>query len=140
MFGFAEEVLGTLPELRALAESLMTSTLRVTRLDPATIDRRTGEGERVTVYEGRGKVQTYEPYESDRERVSGTVVVQRYHVHVPVTAGPFEVGDLVEVVASPTMPHAVGDVFRVAGLHEKSHQTAQRLLADEITNVREVAP
>ena len=125
---------------RAAAERLMTSTLRVTRLDPATIDRRTGEGERVTVYEGRGKVQTYEPHEADRELAGGTVVVQRYHVHVPVTAGPFENGDLVEIVDSPTMPHATGDVFRIAGLHEKSHQTAQRLLVDEITNVREVAP
>lgn len=117
---------------RRAAEALMTATVRVTRLG-ADVDPLTGLGERVVVYEGRGKIQTYEPYESQRTVAGGTVTTQRYQVHVPVTAGPFEEGDLIEIVASPTMPHLVGDAFRLAGLHEKTFQTAQRLLCDERT-------
>ena len=138
MTTFGADITAALREMRAHAESLMVATVRITRL--GEVDRRTGLADRITVYEGRGKVQTYEPYEADREVTGGTWVVQRYHVHVPVTAGPFENGDLVEILTSPLMPHQVGDVFRVAGLHEKTMQTAQRLLVDEITNQKAVTP
>lgn len=119
---------------RAAAERLMVATVRITRTDRSTRDPLTGLGTPTTVYEGRAKVQTYEPHEVGRDSAGSTQIVQRYHVHVPVDSGPFEVGDLVHILTSPLMPHAVGDRFRVAGLHEKSLQTAQRLLVDEFVN------
>ena len=123
-------MLAALESGRRAAEALMTAKVRITR-QSGEVDELTGLAAQVTVYEGRAKVQTYEPYESERTVAGATVVTQRYQVHVPVTAGLFEVGDLIEIVESPRMPHLVGDVFRLAGLHEKSHQTAQRLLTDE---------
>lgn len=117
---------------RAAAERLMTATVKITRLDGEP-DRLTGRPGQRLIYRGRGKVQTYEPYEQERTAAGATVVTQRYQVHVPCSAGPFEVGDLIEIVNSPGMPQLEGDVFRLAGLHEKSLQTAQRLLTDERT-------
>ena len=110
----------------------MLAKVEITRLS-AEVDELTGEGLRSMVYAGRAKIQTYEPYESERTSAGATVTTQRYHVHVPVDSGPYEVGDLIKIVESPTMPHLVGDEFRLAGLHEKTLQTAQRLLTDERT-------
>lgn len=115
---------------RRRAVKLMAAHLEITRADTSQRDPITGESRRAAIYDGPGKIQTYEPHETAHQVGGGTVVTQRYAVHVPVSAGPFEIGDLVYVVESPTMPHAVGDVFRVAGLHEETHQTAQRLLVD----------
>jgi len=83
------------------------------------------------VYAGRCKVTSFQPYESDREAGGATVTTQRYFVHVPVTAGPFEIGDLVTITSGANEPTTIGRKFRVAGLHEKTWQTAQRLLVDE---------
>lgn len=77
-------------------------------------------------YVGRCKIQTYEPYEQAPEVGASTPVIQRYSLHVPIGAGPFEVGDVATVG---------GRVFRVGGLHGKTFQTAQRLLVDEITTL-----
>ena len=117
---------------RRRAERLLKGEVRVTRLS-TEVDELTGRGLRTVVYEGRGKIHTYEPYESERTSAGATVTTQRYQVHVPVDSGPYEVGDLIKIVESPTMPHLVGDEFRLAGLHEKTLQTAQRLLTDERT-------
>lgn len=117
---------------RRRAERLLKGEVRVTRLS-TEVDELTGRGLRTVVYEGRGKIQTYEPYESERTSAGATVATQRYQVHVPVDSGPYEVGDLIKIIKSPDMPHLVGDEFRLAGLHEKTLQTAQRLLTDERT-------
>lgn len=84
---------------------------------------------RTTVYEGPCRVRTYQPYETVRESAGASVVEQRYSVHVPVTAGPFRPGDLVTIVGGQSL--AVGSRYRIAGIHEETHQTAQRLLVDE---------
>jgi len=80
-------------------------------------------------YEGPGKVQTYEPHESTPESAGATAVMQRYSVHIPVGEGPFRVGDFATVI-TPGKPERV---LRVAGTHEKTYQSMQRLLCDEQT-------
>lgn len=109
---------------RRAAEKLMVDNCRITRTGEPTIgpDGREHISE-TTVYEGKCKVQTYEPYEQTPNTAGHTAVVQRYSVHAPYGAGPFEVGDKVTVT---------GREFRVAGLHEKTYQTAIRLLVDEV--------
>lgn len=116
---------------RRAAEHLMVDACLVERvMGEEAIDE---EGRivvgRVTVYSGRCRVQTYEPYETARESAGATVIQQRYSVHVPVTAGPFRPGDLVTITGGSSS--AVGSLYRIAGIHEKTFQTAQRLLVDE---------
>lgn len=115
----------------------MVDTCTITRADPDAPwvpDPETGYDvppPPATVYEGRCKVATYEPYEATPDVGGKTVVQQRYSIHVPVSAGPFEVGDLVTITGSANLPATTGRTFRIAGLHEKTWQTAQRLLTDE---------
>ena len=118
------------------AEQEMADECTITRTDPDAPWVPGPDGYDVppqpaTVYEGRCKVATYEPYEATPDVGGKTVVQQRYSVHVPVSAGPFEVGDVVTITASAQLPATTGRTFRVAGLHEKTWQTAQRLLVDE---------
>lgn len=79
------------------------------------------------VYEGRCKVQSFRPYESVIISGGRPVVEQRTEIHVPVGTGPFRVGDVFEVAGFDYE-------FRVGGIDEKSIQSAQRLLVDEVTN------
>lgn len=77
------------------------------------------------VWEGPCRVQTYEPYEATITAGGHTSVVQRYQIHLPVDTPPLQEGDLVTV-------DGYQRVFRVAGLLQKTFQTAQRLLVDEV--------
>lgn len=111
-------------------------------LDTIRIDRVTGTeddgkgGITITlqdppVYEGRGYVQSYRPYETDRDVATvATIIQQRYDIGIPVGVGPVHVGDYVTVTASTENPLLVGNVYRIAGPHEKTSQTSQRMLAD----------
>lgn len=94
-------------------------------------DPLTGVPERVPVYEGRGKVQSFRPHETALEVVGATVVQGRREVHVPYDVGPVKVGDVVTVTASVDQPLLVGQEFRVAFPDVKTLQTAQRLLVDQ---------
>ena len=113
---------------RRRAEKLMVShgvCKRVTDLvDP---DDGTTSTTETQVYSGKCKVQSFRPYESVIISGGRPVVEQRTEIHVPVGAGPFQVGDVwtVEGFRYP---------FRVGGIDEKSLQTAQHLLVDEVTN------
>lgn len=104
----------------------MVDVCSVVRPGPSVVDPVTGvvSPSAVPVYSGRCKVNTYQPYEEQRDVAGQTVVSQRYSLHVPVGAGPFAVGDVVSVS---------GRRFRVGGTHAKTFQTAQRLLCDELT-------
>lgn len=136
MTSFVEHARLALLEGRRLAESLMTDAVTVRRVLRVEADDLTGEDVPVyaaePVYVGRAKVQTYEPHEQTPAVAGHTTVVQRYHVHMPIAAGPFRPGDVVEVTASEHNPHLPGTVYRIAGPHEKAQQTAQRLLVDEV--------
>lgn len=135
---FAPENLGqaisaALPELQAAAESMMRDTCRITRepagdADWVIVDGREVPAEWSEVYVGPCRVRSYQPYESTPEVGGASETVQRYAVHVPVSAGPFEPGDRVEITTNPARARA----FRVAATHEVTNQTAQQLSVEEV--------
>ena len=131
---FGEQIISALPEMRRVAESLMVDTLRIERVSKEGIEDGLGgiTYPTVVVYEGKGKIQTYEPYEQAPTVGGASFVKQRYSAHIPWDAGEFEPGDVVKLVASRFPVSAVGRKYRVAGVHEKTLQTAQRLLVDEL--------
>lgn len=124
---------GAIRRGRRAAESLMVDTLTIARLGDEP-DPLTGKPAQTTVYEGRGKVQSFRPYETVREVAGTTVVEGRREVHIPHDVGPIEIGDVVTIVTSP-QPLLVGQQFRVAFPDVKTMQTAQRLLVDTYPEV-----
>src|SRR5690606_28278811 len=109
----------------------MTSTATITRLGEPVWDEETGDytDALTTVYTGKCKVQTFQAFEAEPEAGGAQRVIQRYYLHVPVSAGVFLPGDRAEITASAN-PILVGNVYVVAAPHEKDWQTAQRLLVD----------
>ena len=128
--GLGSTAMGALRNGQRAAESLMVDSCVVTRLvtvtDPDDFSTST---QRESVYEGRCKVQTYEPDAIDRVSAGRPVVTQEYRLHVPVGAGPFEIGDLAEVEGYP-------QPFRIDGLLKKTFQTAQRLKVTAHANAK----
>jgi hypothetical protein len=115
---------------RLAAERLMVDTCVIGRPGGWTEDEDGVEvPSETTVYSGKCRVQTYEPYESALTSAGRPVVQQRYQVHLPVSdeAMAVEVGDLVHV-AGRRRP------LRVGGLFDKTFATAIRLLVDEEAN------
>lgn len=123
-------VAGALPYMQRQAESLMTDTCTVGRPGEPVTDPETGvvTTPSVEVYAGPCKVQTYAPHEQTPEAGSSSPTVQRYSIHLPVTAGPVQVGDFVTVGARR---------FRITAPLGKTWQTAQRHYVDELTTVEE---
>jgi hypothetical protein len=126
-------VLRSLPRMRRAAESLMTGTFRVERQS----GERTAEGyevatPRVTVYEGRGKLQTYEGHEQALPAGPSTVVQQRMTIHFPVGSFACLPGDLATCTGS-TDPLLIGRRFRVTQAYPvKEHATSYRVFVDEL--------
>ena len=128
---FGELIADRLPTLQAASEALMTSTVTITRAGDSVWDEDAGEyvDEPTTIYEGRCKLQTFQAFEAEPEAGGAQRVIQRYYLHVPVSAGIFLPGDRAVITASAN-PLLVGNVYVVAAAHEKDWQTAQRLLVD----------
>ena len=118
----AHDVAEVLPQLQAHAESLMTDTCVIEAVETGSDDDGFTTTTTTAVYSGKCRVQTFEPHERTPEVGGGTQTWQRYHLHVPVSVTGVEVGHMVT--------HADGRMFRVAGLHNKTLQTAQRLLVE----------
>ena len=72
---------------RRMAESLMVDSWVIYKLDMNDVDPLTGEAVRVTVYEGKAKLTSYEGYEQTPEVVGHTATVQRMSLHLPI--GPY---------------------------------------------------
>lgn len=119
---------------RAAAERLMRATVRVERevgqivYDPdGTNPRR----ETLLIYEGRGKVQSYEGHEQPVVTAGQSIAMLRTRVDVPVGSGPFIPGDRVKVLANPDDPMLETVELRIAALAPfKSMATAYRVFAD----------
>lgn len=124
-------IAGALKRGQRNADALMVDQCTVKRVIPGTItpdDGSTSKPTEITVYTGKYRLTTYEPYESVINSAARPVVQQRYSAHFPVNVGPlFKIGDLI-------YPANSDRVLRIAGLLEKTYQTAQRLLVDENTN------
>ena len=115
---------------RRMAESLMVDRWVVYRLDMDDVDPLTGEAVRVTVYEGKGRLQSYEGYEQTPEVVGHTSTVQRMSLHLPV--GPYrpQVGH-VAVCTESLDPNLVGTQYRMTqDAPFKTHATAYRVFVD----------
>jgi hypothetical protein len=132
-------VLDLLAEGRAAAEAIMLDACTITRLTgpEGEMDPETGLREpapTITVYSGKCKVQTYEPHESAKASGGHVFTEQRYHLHLPIGAGPIAVNDTATITEAAADAGLVARSYRIAGLHHKSLATAQRLLVDEITD------
>lgn len=122
---------------RRLAERLMIDTLRVTRAstEPPIRDPATGTTTSPPpdlIYEGKGKIQTYEANEAGISAGGKLFTVQRYKAHLPVGVGPFQVDDLVTVAKARLDPHLAGNKFTMVGPMNKTAATAQRIQVDEV--------
>lgn len=134
-------VLDALERGRARAEALMLDACEVTRPgDEEITDPVTGEVSfsGVQVYpkpgkRGRCKIQTGEVQESTPDTAGRRVTVQRYQLHIPIGAGPVQVGDLVKVIEATQDAHLVGRSYRIIATHNKSLATAQRTEIEEVT-------
>lgn len=132
-------VLDLIAEGRAEAEAIMLDTCQITRPtgEPGPLDPETGlrgPAPTTTVYDGKCRIQTYEPHETALQSGDHVFTEQRYHLHIPIGSGPVAVGDTATITASQGDAQLVGRSYRVAGLHHKSLATAQRLLVDEVTD------
>lgn len=115
---------------RAAAERLMTDQLEVYFLDKEQVDPLTGEALRVLVYEGKGKLQSYEGYEQNPESVGHTATVQRMSLHLPVGTYRPQVGH-VAVCVSSLDPNLNGTEYRMTqDAPFKTFATAYRVFVD----------
>lgn len=127
-------LIGALPQLRQMAESLMTDQCVVTRPGESTTDPNTGLPTTGTehVYEGRCKVQTSgglasEQTEGSAAQAMGAVsLVWSLYMHFPFGTDGLRAGDVVEITESAN-PLLVGRRLRlVSPQSEKTHATACR--------------
>lgn len=116
------------------AESLMVDSLRLDHPTGKTI-RVDGVSvpEMVTVWSGRGKVQSQQSYPSQPEVGGGTVTLAIFEVHIPVDATARPLVDDVFVVESSRDPALVGTRLRVRVDPSKTWRTARRFNCEEVT-------
>jgi hypothetical protein len=133
--GAAVSAVDALLEGRRAAESLMVDSCRITSPGVVVTDPETGEvtNERVTVYEGKCKVQSREGAATNPEAGEHSFTVVSRQVHIPVNAADVRDGFEVEITASLLNSFTVGKVYRVEGFTPDSFDTAFRLPVVEIT-------
>ena len=115
---------------RLAAEALMIDHWVVYKLDMDDVDPLTGEAVRVTVYEGKAKLTSYEGYEQTPEVVGHTATVQRMSLHLPV--GPYrpQVGHVAVCVESLDT-NLIGTQYRMTqDAPFKTFATAYRVFVD----------
>lgn len=119
---------------RLAAEALMVDSCRITSGGEPVTDPDTGNvtTERVTVYEGRCKVQSKDSAVSNPEAGGASFTVVSRQVHIPVNAAEILNGYEVEITASLLNSFTVGKVYRVEGFTPDSFDTAYRLPVKEI--------
>lgn len=121
-----------LPGMQARAERGMTDSLRLEHPTGNTIrvDGKTVP-EMVTVWAGRGKVQSQQSYPSQPEVGGGTVTLAIFEVHIPVSADVTPLVDDVFVVESSRDQALTGTRFRVRVDPSKTWRTARRFNCEE---------
>lgn len=117
-----DAILQALPTMQAEAESRMIEPCTVTRVTGTTLAGGRDVEVISDVWAGLCELQTSAVAAMAPEAAGATVDLQRLILKVPVSAGPFRVGDVA----------TVGDrTFRITQLHRKTFQTAQRLGVEE---------
>jgi hypothetical protein len=137
--GFGATLTGVLPELRAQAESLMT--------DSCTVRRATGEtaqnedtGTVGPVYtdqfSSKCKVQARALAALTAEAGGRTATTVRLELHLPLSAGAAEVGDVAEITAVGALSdvHLLGRKFTITAPVAKSFATARRYEVTEVVS------
>ncbi|WP_181272829.1 DUF6093 family protein [Brevibacterium oceani] len=118
---------------RRLAESLMVDQWRIYRVEKGAVDDLTGlpgPDQQITVYEGKGKLQSYEGYERNPETIGHTSTVQRMSLHLPVGGYRPQV-DHVAVCVDSFDANLVGTEYRITqDAPFKSLATAYRAFVD----------
>ena len=115
---------------RRMAERLMVDGWVVYKLDMNDVDPLTGEAVRELVYEGKGKLQSWEGYEQNTESVGHTSTIQRLSLHLPVTEYRPQVGHVAVCVESLD-PNLVGTEYRISqDAPFKTFSTAYRVFVD----------
>lgn len=143
MLGY--DIAAALPGLRAQAESVMQSTVRIRRKTGTTRDSETGQNVPTwaTVYEGPAKLRMGGAQPNDIDASGQRVVEQSPTVSLPVGAHPdivsgasadVNVDDEGELLTNPHDPDRVGTTFRVAGPHDQTFSTARRLPVEVFTH------
>lgn len=123
-----------LPMLRGFAESRMEDTWQVFRLEDGDTDPLTGlpgPEDRILVYSGPGRLQSFEGYERNPEVIGHSVTVQRMSLHLPIGDYRPQVGHVAVCTASRLDPNLVGTEYRmVQDAPFKTAGTAYRVFVD----------
>ena len=82
---------------------------------------------------GRCKVQQTISQASNPTAGGHLFTIQDARVDFPVLSGPFQPGDLINIVGSESNPHLEGNAYTVAEEYEKSYPTAQRVRVKQVT-------
>lgn len=137
------EILTALPQMRELAEQLMTDRVRIERMTgEIRVDAETGLSVPVSVrvYEGPAKLQTYggiaqqsaASATGDTSNLGGVVPVWSLRLDLPISVVDARSGDIAMVVASRDAALA-GSRLRLINLQsEKTYATARRWNVQEI--------
>lgn len=128
-------MMGVPMSARRRAKQLMRSRLEIRRFKgkPRTVeDSLVPVRDSEIVYQGKGKVQSYEAHEQPVQRAGASVTVIRTRIDVPIGDGYApRPGDIVRVLENPDDPLLVGETFRLAAAAPfKSMATAYRVFAD----------
>lgn len=123
-----DDVMASLPRMRAAAEGLMVDACLVGRPAEVYTDQTTGQvvNAYTTVYEGKCKIQITAGQSAHPEAGGAEFTVQQLRLDIPVAAGPVAVDDTVTVTACAQDPQLVGTVLRIVEVFRKSMATAQR--------------
>ncbi|MGG5172673.1 DUF6093 family protein [Pseudarthrobacter sp. J1738] len=120
---------------RLAAQATFIDTYKVERPGEPVTDPDTGvvSPGLTLIWTGKGKVQVNAPAASTPLAGSHEFTVQSMSLHLPVNAGPFGIGDVATVVASPLDPGRIGNKLRITALFDKTYATAQRLKVEQVT-------
>ena len=131
---FAEDVIGTLPFLRAQAESLMVDTCTITRPGEPVTDPESGvvSDSNTPVYSGVCKVQSKDSSVATPDVAGASFVVVSRQVHIPAGVADVKNGDVIMVTASLLNPFGGGKQYRVEGFTPDSYETAARIPVKEL--------
>lgn len=120
---------------RSAAERGMVDTCTIARGGVSTFNPATGAydaGAGSTVYTGKCRLQSGRTQAANPEAGGAVFTVERLELQLPFGT-VFMVGDVATYTASPLNPALVGNKYRVTGLGEKTHGTAQRLTVEVVS-------